>query len=91
MSQQQRGGGLGEIAWYKGYGPSPVVGPCPHPDCRHHAKSAIAWGPSLQRYVLAQCDVPAHCDGGCRAWVDDRHRVASAWLQVEAVERLLSR
>jgi hypothetical protein len=81
----------GEVSWYKGYGPSPVLGPCPHCDCPHNAQSVIGWGPSLDRYELSQCDVAEGCDGGCRAWVDGRGRVRTAWLQVEAAERRLSR
>jgi hypothetical protein len=80
----------GEITWFKRYGPSPVVGPCRH-GCPHNAQSVIAWGPSYERYELAQCDVPEHCDGGCRAWTDGLGRITTAWLQVEYAERLLSR
>lgn len=81
----------GEIRWFAGYGPSPVVGPCPHVGCRHHAQSVIAWGPDTQRYELAQCDVAEGCDGGCRAWTDGTQRNTSPWLEVEAKEQLLSR
>jgi hypothetical protein len=80
----------GEIHWFKSYGPSLVLGPCPHA-CPHNAQSVIAYGPSYERYELAQCDVPEHCDGGCRTWVDEHGRPRTAWLQVRDAERLLSR
>lgn len=80
----------GEISWFKRYGPSPVLGSCPHADCRHLAQSVIGWGPSMERYELVQCDVPQHCDGGCRAWSDGRGRITTEWLQVEFKKRLLS-
>lgn len=80
----------GEITWFKGYGPSRVLGPCVHVDCRHRAQSVIGWGPSMERYEIVRCDVPQHCDGGCRAWSDGRGRITTTWLQVESQERLLS-
>ncbi len=80
----------GEIRWFAGYGPSPVLGPCPHSACTHNAQSVIAWGPSYERYELVQCDRPESCDGGCRVWVDGRGQVATEWLEVEAKERVLS-
>lgn len=80
----------GEIHWFKGYGPSPVLGACPHSGCPHNAQSVIAWGPDYERYELTQCDVAAHCDGGCRAWTDGTARATSPWLQVEAREGVLS-
>lgn len=78
----------GEIHWFKGEGPAPVIGPCPHTDCRHLGQSVIAWGPTLDRYELVECGIAgdAHgCAGRCRAWVDGRGRVTTAWLQVEPV------
>ena len=80
----------GEIHWFRGYAPSPVLGACPHLGCRHHAQSVIAWGPSLDRYELVQCDIPEHCDGGCRAWSDGHGRITTDWLQVEWAEHCLS-
>lgn len=79
------------IKWYGGYGPSLVLGQCPHDGCCHDAQAAIAWGPSMERYELIKCDVASGCYGGCRAWVNGQGRVTSAWLQVEATERVLNR
>lgn len=81
----------GEMSWYKGYGPSPVLGSCPHSMCSHNNQSAIGWGPSYNRYEIVQCDVPEHCDGGCRAWSNSLGRVVTAWLEVEAKDRRLSK
>lgn len=81
----------GEFSWYKGRGPSPVVGPCPHVGCSHNAQSVIGWGPTYERYELVQCDVAEHCATGCRAWVDDRGRETTPWLQVEARDDRLLR
>jgi hypothetical protein len=80
----------GEIHWFRGYGPSTVLGPCPHPTCPHNAQSVIGWGPSYERYELVQCDIPEHCDGGCRAWANSAGAVVTDWLEVEAKERVLS-
>ena len=79
----------GELRWLRGYGPAPVLGPCPHVDCRHLGRSVIADGPSLDRYELMQCD-DADCGTSCRAWADGRGRTTTAWLHVAwADERLL--
>jgi hypothetical protein len=51
------------IEWFKGYGPLPVVGTCPH-DCQHRNLANIAWGPDLDHYTLDECR-----DCGCRAWI----------------------
>lgn len=80
----------GEISWFKGYGPSPVLGACEH-DCPHNAQSVIGWGPDMRRYELAQCDVQDGCASGCRAWIDERGRVTTRWLRVEAVDADLQR
>ncbi len=76
----------GEITWFKGTGPRPVLGACPHVSCSHAAQSTVAWGPSLERYELVVCDMPrtgAGCAGSCRAWVDGRGRVTTSWLMVD--------
>lgn len=52
----------GEITWFSGYGPLPIVGPCPH-ICEHNAVRNIAWGPDFDHYTLNQC-----IDCGCRGW-----------------------
>lgn len=61
----------GEVHWFHGYGPLPVVGPCPHTNCPHNGTSVIAWGPDYEHYELVTCDVDAE-DGGCaeqcRGW-----------------------
>jgi hypothetical protein len=77
----------GDFHWFSGYGPSLVVGPCPHGDCKHWGKSVIAWGPDYQRYELVTCDDDEGCNGYCRAWSDGQGRISSPWLQVEWSER----
>ncbi len=77
----------GEITWFKGCGPLPVLGPCPHTSCSHVVLSTVAWGPSMNRYELVVCDMPrtgAGCAGNCRVWVDERGRVTTNWLRVGA-------
>lgn len=74
----------GDLHWFKGYGPLPVIGPCPHHQCRHNAQSTIAWGPDKLRYELVACDVDEHCNGSCRAWTDGSFANTSPWLQVAA-------
>jgi hypothetical protein len=69
----------GDFHWFKGYGPAPVTGACPH-TCWHNAQTVIAWGPDMDRYELVACD--AECGGECRAWIDGHGVVTSAWLQV---------
>ena len=64
----------GEVSWYVGHGPAPVLGPCPHDDCRHLGLSVIAWGPDLERYELDVCGLPTDtegCAGACRSWQPD--------------------
>jgi hypothetical protein len=80
----------GEIHWFKGEGPAPVVGPCPHSSCKHLGQGVIAWGPSLERYELVQCgsirpadEADDDCASRCRAWIDGRGRVTTAWLMVD--------
>lgn len=83
----------GEINWFKGEGPAPVIGPCPHTDCRHLGQGVIAWGPTLDRYELVECGIAGSangCGGHCRAWVDGHGRVTTPWLHVEPAGRVLS-
>ena len=56
----------GEIHWFSGEGPAPVLGPCPHHGCPHNALATLAWGPDHAHYELNRCD--ADCAGECRAW-----------------------
>jgi hypothetical protein len=77
----------GDIQWFKGKGPTPVVGPCPH-DCKHLGQGVIAWGPTMDRYELVECRIkhdeePDGCAGRCRAWVDGQGRVTTDWLTVD--------
>lgn len=57
------------IKWFSGYGPSEIVGACPH-RCPHNHLAVIAWGPDFRRYELVQCDTPGPggCGGQCRGW-----------------------
>jgi hypothetical protein len=80
----------GEISWFKGYGPLPVLGPCPHAECNHLGDGVIAWGPTMERFGLVTCgsirpadESPGDCAGHCRAWVDDRGRQVTPWLNVD--------
>ncbi|MFI6819740.1 hypothetical protein ACIBJE_02160 [Micromonospora sp. NPDC050187] len=76
----------GEISWFSGEHPVPVLGPCPHADCRHLGQSVIAWGPSYGRYELVECgirDDATGCAGRCRAWSDGQGRITTAWLHVD--------
>ena len=61
----------GEITWFVGHGPAPILGDCPHTACGHKGWSTVAWGPDLNRYELVVCDDknPGGCDGNCRGWV----------------------
>lgn len=72
----------GEITWCGEHAPSPILGPCPHV-CDHNDQRVIAWGPDLEHYELAQCDVLGGCNGQCRAWTDGGPEMTTAWLQVE--------
>jgi hypothetical protein len=73
----------GEITWFSGHGPAQVIGPCPHTACPHNMGANIAWGHDWQHYTLDRCDVAEGCNGGCRAWHDERSVPTSPWLQVE--------
>jgi hypothetical protein len=55
----------GEVHWFSGEGPKPIVGTCNH-DCLHMGTSVIAWGPDFDHYELVECD---KCK--CRAWFAD--------------------
>lgn len=74
----------GEIRWFSGEGPAPVLGPCEH-NCQHWGQGVIAWGPTLDRYELVECGTRDDdgCAARCRAWVDGRGRVTTAWLTVD--------
>lgn len=78
----------GDIHWFKGEHPLPVLGPCPHTGCAHNGQGVIAWGPSLDRYELVECGsraaAPAadDCGGTCRAWSDGYGSITTDWLHV---------
>lgn len=87
-----------EISWFAGYGPAPVLGPCPHATCKHLGQGVIAWGPSLDRYELVECgsinpadEADNDCASHCRAWVDGKGAVTTAWLNVAADDHTLSK
>ena len=80
----------GEVKWFKRTGPRPVLGPCPHTECRHQGQSVIAWGPSEDRYELVACgdldpsmDAPDDCASHCRAWTNGAGQVVTPWLEVD--------
>lgn len=80
----------GQISWFKGHGPLPVLGPCPHTNCQHWGQGVIAWGPSMDRYELVACgsidpadEAPGDCAMTCRAWVDGQGRVVTQWENVD--------
>jgi hypothetical protein len=50
------------------------------------AQSVVAWGPSMDRYELVECDMD--CDSTCRAWIDGRGRTTSPWLNLALVPGL---
>lgn len=74
----------GDVHWFSGYEPGQVLGACPHTRCPHNAVAVIAWGPDFTRYELVVCDARGDgcCNSGCRAWIDHRCRVTTAWLAV---------
>lgn len=79
----------GQIHWFAGEGPAPVLGPCPHTSCQHWGHGVIAWGPSYERYELVVCgsinpadESDKDCAMRCRAWIDERGRVMTPWLTV---------
>jgi hypothetical protein len=76
----------GEIHWFAKERPLPVLGPCPHVDCKHLGQGVIAWGPSMERYELVECGIASDkegCAARCRAWSDGRGRITTPWLQVD--------
>lgn len=76
----------GDVTWFAGHTSGPIAGPCPHLHCPHNLGRVIAWGPDLAHYTLEQCDVPAGCNGHCRAWHDERGRDTTPWLQVNTTD-----
>jgi hypothetical protein len=61
----------GDVTWFPGQRPAPVLGDCPHTRCPHDSLRCVAWGPDLEHYTLDQCTVPTDaggCGGQCRAW-----------------------
>lgn len=83
----------GETRWFKGWGPAPVRGECPHTDCPHEATAAIAYGPDFAHYVLDVCKEPEGCAGECRGWFGEwptghvpRYRPPEKWLHVPVLK-----
>lgn len=70
----------GEVRWFKGHGPAPVLGPCPHTDCPHESTAAVAYGPDHAHYVLDAGVEPDGCDGTCRGWFGE-------WLHLDLPRR----
>lgn len=60
----------GEVSWFSGYGPLPIIGDCDHTDCLHRGTADIAYGPDFDHYELVECS-----DCGCRAWIPDSAQV----------------
>lgn len=58
----------GDVRWFKGHAPAPVLGDCPHTGCPHEHTGAVAYGPDHAHYVLDACNEPGGCDGTCRGW-----------------------
>lgn len=60
----------GDMHWYSGHNPHPVIGSCPHTACPHNMMGAIAEGPDFDHYTLNVCavDGPDGCNHECRAW-----------------------
>ena len=61
----------GDVHWFHGFAPAPVIGPCPHTTCKHFGQTVIAWGPDYERYELVKCDDTDGCNGTCRSWWSD--------------------
>jgi hypothetical protein len=70
----------GDVSWHDGHGPARVLGACPHA-CEHRSLGVVGWGPDADRYELVACE---GCGGTCRAWVNGRGAVTTAWLHVAA-------
>lgn len=77
----------GEVSWFAGHRPLPVLGPCPH-TCAHRMARTVAWGPDFEHYTLIQCDDKDGCAGKCRGWLteypDSARWDAHDWMQVAA-------
>jgi len=58
----------GDVSWFAGHGPLPVIGPCPHDTCEHTIIPTIGYGPDFEHYCLVRCDDPNGCAGQCRGW-----------------------
>ncbi|MBM3315842.1 hypothetical protein FJY71_08425 [candidate division WOR-3 bacterium] len=60
----------GEITWWVGHGPAPILGDCPHTGCEHRDTSTVAWGPDFEHYELVNCmeQGEGKCGGACRGW-----------------------
>lgn len=60
----------GEISWYVGHGPAPILGDCPHVACEHRDSHTVAWGPDFEHYELVVCVETGEgkCGGACRGW-----------------------
>lgn len=60
----------GEITWFVGHGPAPILGDCPHVGCEHRDTRVIADGPDFEHYELVICTEQGDgkCAGACRGW-----------------------
>lgn len=60
----------GDISWYVGHGPAPILGDCPHVACQHSDTHTVAWGPDFEHYELVVCveQGEGRCAGACRGW-----------------------
>lgn len=75
----------GEISWFAGKGPLPVVGNCPHEQCQHCDAGTVAWGPDWDHYELVEC-LGCRCRGWWAEWLDNgrpRYRPPTVWLELE--------
>jgi len=61
----------GEMSWWVGHGPAPILGDCPHTTCEHRDTGTIAHGPDYEHYELVLCTERGEgkCDRACRGWV----------------------
>lgn len=57
----------GEMSWWVGHGPAPILGDCPH-TCEHRDTSTVAYGPDYAHYELVVCIEADGCAGACRGW-----------------------
>lgn len=60
----------GEITWWVGHGPAPILGDCEHVDCQHRDTATVAHGPDWEHYELVVCieKGDGKCAGACRGW-----------------------